>query len=74
MGKTIRRMQKALIAAKLLDTAAKRAGNTATESIAQANHINSNLKKLKKSGVVNTFITTIMAKSSKKSLQMVVVS
>ena len=52
MGKAIRRMRKALVAAKLLDTAAKRAGNTATESIAQANHINSNLKKLKKSGIV----------------------
>ena len=72
MGKAIRRMRKTLIAVKLLDTAAKRAGNTATESIAQANHINSNLKKLKKSGVVNTFITTIMAKSLKESLQMAV--
>ena len=65
-------MRKTLIAVKLLDTAAKRAGNTATESIAQANHINSNLKKLKKSGVVNTFITTIMANSLKESLQMAV--
>lgn len=55
MGKAIRCMRKALVTAKLLDTAAKRAGNTATESIAQANHINSNLKKLKKSGMAVAF-------------------
>ena len=52
MGKAIRRMRKALDAAKLLDAAAMRVGNSATESIAQTNHINSSLKETKKSGIV----------------------